>query len=247
MELTAFALTFGLFAAFCFGMSKTGVPGFGLLGVILMTQAFVGDEKNSTGAVLPLLVVADSLAVFYYIRDCDWSKIRILVLPVLVGLFLGALALHAVDNRRFQIVLACIILGMIALDRLRPFLKWERLPRSRRFAWTMGILGGAATVFGNAAGPVMTVYIAAQGFTKDKFMGTFAVFFFLVNISKLPIVAALGMITPKSLLFDACLLPGIVLGSLIGRRLFLLIPEKWFVPLILFLNGLAALKMLFFP
>ncbi|HBT77378.1 MAG TPA: hypothetical protein DEB39_10760 [Planctomycetaceae bacterium] len=247
MEFTATPLVIGLIAALCFGMSKTGVPGFGLFGVILMTHAFPGMEKQSTGAVLPLLVIADLLAVFYYIRDCDWSKIRTLALPVLVGLVLGGGVLHLVSNRQFCVLLAAIILAMIAIDRLRPLLQWEQLPKSRRFAWIMGILGGSATVVGNAAGPVMTVYIAAQGFPKEKFMGTFAVFFCLVNVAKLPVVSFLGMITPQTLLFDLCLLPGIVVGSLIGRRLFLLIPEKWFVPIIVVLNTLAALKMLLFP
>ena len=244
MDLTTNAILLGSLAAFCFGMSKTGVPGFGLLGVILMTNAFVGHEKLSTGAVLPLLVVADSLAVGYYIRNCDWSKIRRLALPVLFGLGIGAMILNYVTNRQFCILLGLIVLSMIALDQFRAFLKWNSFPHTPWFGWTMGILGGAATVVGNAAGPVMTLYMAAQGFTKEKFMGTFAVFFFLVNISKLPIVACLGMITSQSLLFDLCLLPAIVVGSLVGRRVFLLIPEKWFIPVILILNALAALKML---
>lgn len=245
MELTSAALISGSLAALCFGMSKTGVPGFGLLGVTLMTLAFPGQEKLATGAVLPLLVVADLLAVGYYIRDCDWSKIKLLVLPVAIGLGIGAAVLDCLDDRLFRIVLGSIVLAMIVLDQARNLLGWNGCPGSKRFAWAAGILGGTATVIGNAAGPVMTVYIASLGFNKDRFMGTFAVFFFLVNISKLPIVATLGMITPKTLLFDLYLLPAILVGSLIGRRVFLLIPERWFVPLILLLNTAAAVKMLF--
>ncbi|MDR3109115.1 MAG: sulfite exporter TauE/SafE family protein [Planctomycetaceae bacterium] len=244
MSFTIYSIVLGSLAAFCFGMSKSGVPGLGLFGVILMANAFVGDEKNSTGAVLPLLVMADAMAVGYYIRNCNWQKIRQLVLPVLIGLFIGGVVLDMVNNRQFCILLGIIILTMIALDQVRIMLKWNGFPKSRGFAWTMGIMGGASTVIGNAGGPVMTLYIAAQGFSKEKFMGTFAVFFFLVNISKLPIVAYLGMITPRSLLFDLCLLPAIIIGSLVGRRAFLIIPEKWFMPLILILNALSAVKML---
>lgn len=247
MEFSTQTLLIGLIAAFCFGMSKTGVPGFGLFGAIVMVFAFPNAEKLSTGAVLPLLVVSDMLAVWYYIRDCDWSKIRQLILPVLLGLGIGALVLHAVDDRQFRLLLGAIILGMIVFDQIRLFMRWTHFPKARWFAWLMGTLGGASTVIGNAGGPVMTVYIAAQGFSKERFMGTFAVFFFLVNILKLPIVAQLGMITLETLRFDLYLLPGVLLGSLLGRRIFLLIPEKWFVPLIIVLNTLAATQMLLRP
>ena len=40
------------------------------------------------------------------------------------------------------------------------------------------------------------------------------------------------------------LMPGLALGALIGRRLFLLIPEKVFIPLILTLNLITAVHIL---
>ena len=58
----------GLISALFFGMSKTGVPGIGVLGILVMMLAFPGEEKLSSGAVLPLLVVADVFAVRYYWR-----------------------------------------------------------------------------------------------------------------------------------------------------------------------------------
>ncbi len=132
MELTSAALISGSLAALCFGMSKTGVPGFGLLGVTLMTLAFPGQEKLSTGAVLPLLVVADLLAVGYYIRDCDWSKIKLLVLPVAIGLGIGAAVLDCLDASLFRIVLGSIVLAMIVLDQARNLLGWNGCPGSKR-------------------------------------------------------------------------------------------------------------------
>ena len=53
-------------AAVCIGLSKTGFGGVGMLAVLLMAQ--VMPARESTGAVLPLLIVADVFAVHAFRR-----------------------------------------------------------------------------------------------------------------------------------------------------------------------------------
>ncbi len=237
-------LLWGLIAAIFFGMSKTGVPGTGLPGVLLMTLAFPGVEKLSSGAVVPLLVVADSFAVYYYHRSADWQRIRMLLPPVVLGLLLGTVALWSMDHAQFKTILGVMILSLIALEELRRRMRWTLFPKSRLFGWFMGFLSGVTTQIGNAAGPVMGVYMSSQELSKTDFMGTWAVFFFIVNVSKLPLIAGLNMITQETLLFDLAMLPGLLLGVLLGRKIFLLVPEKYFVPSILILNLLVPIQML---
>jgi uncharacterized membrane protein YfcA len=243
-------LLFGLTSAFFFGMSKTGVPGCGILGVLLMMPAFPGEEKLSSGAVLPLLVLADISAVFYYRKFADWTAICRLLPAVLPGLFFGTLFMRRIDDAQFKIFLAVLVLLLISFEQLRRQMNWNTFPKSRWFAGAMGLLGGFTTLAGNAAGPVMSVYCAAQNFNKQDFMGTFAVFFFLVNVTKLPLIGGavpgLNMITPATLWFDVQMLPGLLLGVLLGRQLFKWVPEKYFVPSILILNMLVPIQMLCF-
>jgi uncharacterized membrane protein YfcA len=114
----------------------------------------------------------------------------------------------------------------------------------------MGLLSGFATLVGNAGGPVMTVYCAAQNFNKHDFMGTFAVFFFIVNLAKLPLmggaVPGLNMITAETLWFDLMVFPGLLVGVVLGRKLFKVISERYFVPCILILNLLVPLQLILF-
>ncbi|MGL6194836.1 MAG: sulfite exporter TauE/SafE family protein [Thermoguttaceae bacterium] len=244
MEITVTAITIGLVAAFCTGISKSGVPGCGMLGVVIMAMAFGSQAKLSAGAVVPLLIVADFLALPYYYRSCDWTKIRLLALPVLVGFAIGAVVLNMVDDRVFGVTLGVFVLVMTALELLRTRLGWNDFPHAVWFAWVMGSLGGASTVIANAAGPVMIVYITSLGLSKEKMMGTITVFFFLVNVTKLPIVTSLGLVSGQSLLFDLCLVPGVLVGSFVGRRIYLLIPERFFAPLVTILNILAAVMLI---
>jgi uncharacterized membrane protein YfcA len=250
MSFTISSLLFGLTAAFFFGMSKTGVPSSAILGVLLMLLAFPGSEKLSSGAVLPLLIVGDIFAVRYYWRFADGQRIRQLLPAVAVGLCLGAVFMRIIDDAQFKIFLAVLIFGLVAFEQLRRWRNWNTFPKSRWFARTMGLLGGFTTLAGNAGGPVMTVYCASQNYNKHDFMGTFAIFFFIVNLAKLPLmggaVPGLNMITADTLWFDFLLLPGLLVGAVLGRQLFKVIPERYFVPCVMILNLLVPIQIILF-
>jgi len=250
MSFTTSSLLCGLLSALFFGMSKTGAPGIGVLGILIMMLAFPGEEKLSSGAVLPLLVVADAFAVRYYWQYADGKRIRQLLPTVAVGLVLGTLFMLTIDHSQFKIFLAVLILALVSFEQLRRRLNWNTFPKSRWFAWLMGTLAGFTTLVGNAAGPVMTVYCAAQNFNKHDFMGTFAVFFFIINLMKLPLmggaVPGLQLITAETLWFNALILPGLLAGVVLGRQLFGIIPERYFVPCVLILNLLLPIHIILF-
>lgn len=61
--LSVFQWSILALAALCIGMSKTGVQGMMLLIVPYMAMAF--GAKESTGVILPMLCMADIMAVAY--------------------------------------------------------------------------------------------------------------------------------------------------------------------------------------
>ena len=73
---SAWVLAFG--AAFCIGLSKTGFGGVGMLAVILMAR--VMPARESTGAVLPLLIVADIFAIRAFRQFTVWRHLGKLLL-----------------------------------------------------------------------------------------------------------------------------------------------------------------------
>jgi uncharacterized membrane protein YfcA len=248
MSFTIASLLFGLGAAFFAGISKTGVPGCGILGVLLMLQAFPGTEKLSNGAVLPLLIVADIFGIRYYGRFADWQRIRQLLPAVTVGLCVGVFFMWIIDDTQFKIFLAVLVFCLVAFEQMRRWRNWDTFPKSRWFAKTMGTLVGFTTFAGNASGPVMSVYCAAQDFNKNDFMGTYAVFFFIVNIAKLLLIigAVPGLITAETLWFDFLVLPGLLVGVVLGRQLFKVISERYFIPCIMILNLLVPIQIILF-
>jgi uncharacterized membrane protein YfcA len=91
-----------------------------------------------------------------------------------------------------------------------------------------GVAAGFATTVANAAGPVMNIYLLRKRLPKEEFIAMGAWFFFLVNLSKVPIYAYHGMFTAQSLAFGAMTAPAVLAGSVTGRWLVDRIPARIF-------------------
>lgn len=73
MELTPASWLIATLAALIVGASKSGVPGGGVLAVALFAQIF--PARESTGALLPVLIVGDFLAVTLLRRHANWPRL----------------------------------------------------------------------------------------------------------------------------------------------------------------------------
>ncbi|MGV9422739.1 sulfite exporter TauE/SafE family protein [Streptomyces sp. NPDC003656] len=114
----------------------------------------------------------------------------------------------------------------------------------RTAAGAYGVLGGFTTMVANAGGPVMSMYLLSAGFRKLGFLGTSAFFFLIVNVSKVPFSAALGLIDGRSLLLDAALLVFVVPGAFIGKWAVNRINQQLFDRLVVAATIVGALELL---
>jgi uncharacterized membrane protein YfcA len=243
MDYAFAAIALGFCATLLVGLSKTGVPGAAIPALLMMAEAFPGNEKLSVGAILPMLLLGDLFAVGYYRRHAQWNRLVGLFPYVAAGMVPGVVVLALVDDAQFKVVLGSLVLGLLAVEVGRQWYGWTHVPHRRWFVATMGILAGFGTAVGNAAGPVMSIYLISRGMRKEHFMGTWAWFFLIVNAVKSPVFGTLGVITAETLRYDLLVFPGVVAGALLGRRVFAVIPQRVFNPLVLLLAGLAALRM----
>lgn len=210
------------------GLSKTGIPGLSSLFVPLF--AIVLPARLSTGAVLPLLIAGDIVAVTWYRRHAVWRHLLRLFPWTVAGVVIGFFALGRINDHQLRPVIGIIVIVMLAVGLWRDLLTRGKseVPSGWWFAALTGVLAGATTMLANAGGPVMMLYLLAMRLPKDEFLGTGAWFFAGVNLVKVPFSVALGLITPQSLVFDSVLagivLVGTAIGILAARRL----PEKVF-------------------
>lgn len=233
-------------AAAMVGVAKTAIGGLGAVAVALF--ALVLPARESTGAVLALLLVGDVLAVGLYRRHVEWRFLLRLLPAVLPGLFLGAWFVARADEALMQMAIATILLTMVLVQvcvRIRgqgttqvPE-RWRGAARSTA-PLVVGLVAGFATMTANAAGPVMTLYLLMAGLPVLGLLGTGAWFFFVVNLAKLPFSAGLDLIDRSVLLMDLALVPALIGGAALGALVAHRIPRKRFEALTVGLTVVAA-------
>jgi len=231
-------------AAFMVGLSKTGVNGILMLVIPIMASAFGGRE--STGVILPLLVAGDIFAVWFYHKHGNWRNIIRLLPWTMAGLVMGLVVGNYINDSQFKfligiLVLACLIILLYTEIRKNG----PAIPQSQWLSAVTGIAAGFATMIGNAAGPIFSVYLLAKGSKKYDFMGTAAWFFMIVNLTKVPLqIFIWHNVTVKSLLTMVLMLPAIGLGAFCGTVIIKKLNEKVFRYFILILTAIAAFRLL---
>ncbi|HLN20325.1 MAG TPA: sulfite exporter TauE/SafE family protein [Bacteroidales bacterium] len=223
----AFFLLF-LLCALIIGMSKAGLSGFGLTAVPLM--AIIFGARQSTGVILPMLIAADIMAVIYWRRHAVWKYILAVLPWAAAGIVVALLTGEAINDNQFRILLLSIVWIMLALMVFNDIRKKDEnaaIPQSRLFSSLMGFSGGFATMIGNAAGPVFTLYFLSMRLPKKEFIGTGAWLFFIINTGKLPLqVLVWKNITIHSLIPGLVSIPVIAIGIWAGVTIVSMLPEK---------------------
>lgn len=230
-------------AAFGMGISKAGFAGVGLFHVIVFALLF--GARDSTGVVLPMLLVSDVCAVIAFRRQARWDYLRRMLPPACVGIVFGAAMMGRISDEMFRPLIGWIVLVLTALQTIRmsrPEL-FGRVPHTHTFAWGSGLLAGVTTMLANAASPIMSIYFLANSLPKLEFVGTTAWFFLIINAFKVPFSVWLGLIHGSTLFFNLILVPAIVLGLALGGWLTHRIPQRLFDSLMLAFAAVAAFRL----
>ncbi len=226
------------------GMSKVGVPGVSM--IVVPALAFIFGAKQSTGVLLPILMMADLFGVAYYRRHANWGHLAKVLPWAVVGLLLALWIGKEVNDEQFKNLIAILVFLSIGLMLWQDKRKGTHFfPDKWWFAAAMGILGGFATMIGNVAGPVMVIYLLAMHLPKNSFIGTSAWFFMIINFTKFPLqLFVWNNINLQTLTIDLVTLPAIALGAFLGYRIVKIIPEHTFRAFVIAITAISAFLLL---
>ncbi|MGW3990990.1 sulfite exporter TauE/SafE family protein [Streptomyces sp. NPDC004830] len=248
-HLTGWEFAALAFAALLVGFSKTAVSGANTVSLAIF--AAVLPARASTGVLLPVLIAGDLLAVATYRRHAHWPTLWRLFPAVAAGVVVGTVFLLWADDAAVRTSIGAILLLMAAVTlrrRRTADTGAEAEPVTTRAgrlkARSYGVLGGFTTMVANAGGPVMSLYLLSAGFRKLGFLGTSAFFFLIVNVSKLPFSAGLGLIDGRSLLLDLALVLFVVPGALLGTWAVHRIDQRLFEQLVIAATVVGGLQLL---
>ena len=229
--------------ALAIGLAKTGINGIGMLAVVIF--AYLLPARQASGVVLPMLVLADFVAVGSYRRHAQWRHLWRLIPWTAAGIVMGYFALGRIDDHQAKVLIGMIILSMLAMHLWR-----RRRPgavdaeHAIWFAPMLGVLAGFTTLVANAAGPLMAIYLLAMRLPKMEYMGTGAVFFLLMNWFKVPFMVNLGLINAASFSLNLWLAPVVFAGAWLGKKILVKMNQRLFENVALGLSAAAGLKLL---
>ena len=238
---TAWILAYG--AAFIIGLSKAGIKGIAVMNVTLMALAF--GAKESTGMVVPLLILADIFAVIYYNSHTQWKYVFKVLPWMILGVLIGVVIGKDLPEKFFKIGMSIIIITTVFMMYWWDRKKSRTVPTHWAFASSIGTIAGITTMVGNLAGAFSNIYFLAIRLPKNHFIGTAAWLFLIINIIKLPFhFFVWETISMDSLSLNLMLLPGILIGFFVGVRFIKLIKEAFFRKMILFLTAVGAILIM---
>ncbi|MER8157104.1 sulfite exporter TauE/SafE family protein [Streptomyces sp. NPDC094472] len=238
-------------ASILVGFSKTAVSGANTVSLAIF--AAVLPARESTGVLLPLLIVGDLLAVRTYRRHAHWGTLVRLFPAVAAGVVVGTAFLVWAGDAEVRTSIGAILLLMAGVTVWRrraaaraaaPATSDADGAGARLKAGSYGVLGGFTTMVANAGGPVMSLYLLSAGFRKLGFLGTSAWFFLIVNVAKVPFSVGLGLIDGRSLLLDALLALFVLPGAYIGKACVDRINQRLFERLVIGATVLGGLQLL---
>jgi uncharacterized membrane protein YfcA len=228
---------------FFIGVDKMGLRGGPVIFVPFLATMF--GARFTSGLIAPLLLFADILAFLVYRRTWDKRLALRVILWTVAGIGIGVLVGGTIPESLFRIILGVILLVLLVIMSLLEFRKSDlEVPDTPLLTGSIGITAGFASMLGNAAGPIISLYLLAKKLDKRLFLGTSATIFLIVNAVKLPLhIFVWGSVNSRSLGMDLIAVPFILIGALVGKPLVSLIPERAFRYFIMVIALVGAIRM----
>ncbi|MBW2581486.1 MAG: sulfite exporter TauE/SafE family protein [Deltaproteobacteria bacterium] len=230
---------------FMVGVSKGG--GWGSLTALTVPfVALVLPIDDVIGMMLPVLMLADILAIGVHWKRWD-KRLVILLIPVsIVGVTIGTLFLTSAPVRLIRIVIGVIVLlfAFYKLFEKSIFKKLTYTPRNWH-GLLAGLVAGFTSSVAHTGGPPIAIYLLLQNLQPRVFAATLAFFFFILNYIKVPFYYFGDVFNFDLLRQFLWLLPAVPLGIWTGKWLVVRVSKEQFERIILFLLIITAFLLIF--
>lgn len=246
-----------LAAAVVIGIAKSGFGGgIGVLAVPLVGNVLAAD--HTVGVMLPVLIGADLVAIAQHRKHRSGEHLRPALLGGVFGILAAAAAVVALlggfgaasEDRASLATLLAVTVGGVTLVMvgLQVF-RWcggrlRRLPDTPFAGGVAGALAGFVSTLAHAAGPIMTLYWLEARLDKRRLVATLVVFFFAVNMLKVPLYLAGGLIALQTAWVSLVMLAAVPVGSFVGVWLHRRVPEGPFTAVMYIAAAVAGARML---
>ena len=225
------------------GISKSGFgAGLGTLSLPLMASQSTINE--ALAIMLPLLMMIDLVGLRRYILNANWTILKIVIPPALVGLLLGMIFFTAITPQ-----VLTLSIGIFTLLFLIQNLAMSQMDinETKSYPWlgrVMGLTSGFTSFVAHIGGPPITVYMLREKLLPMVYTSTLGVFFAIMNFGKLGPYAYLDLLNYQQLATSIILFPFVPVGVYFGFYLAKRISMKWYYRTVRFFLLIASIKLI---
>lgn len=232
-------------AVLLFGIAKGGFGGaLGVAAVPLMS--LVMSPVQAAGILLPILCLMDVLSVWAYRGKWVWPELRSLVPAALLGIAIGTLMFGYLSVSTVKLVVGVVALLFVAHYYVGTRQGHAATPKpAPRYLGALGGAGAGFTSFiAHAGGPPLSMYLLRRPLDRTQYVATAAVFFAVVNYTKLIPYGWLGQLSPDNLSASLILAPFAPIGIGLGIWLHKRVTDRLFFRVVYFMLLVVALKLI---
>ncbi len=212
----------------------SGLAGFGTGLTALGIWLYVLEPPIAATLVVVCSVVAQGQTFPAIWPHIEARRVLPFIVPGLLGVPIGTALLADVDARLLKIGVGTLLLLFSAHMLLQA--------SPRRIAWggrladgAIGFAGGILGGLAGLSGPLPTMWATLRGWSKGESRSIFQAFNLAILVAALVAHAWAGFLTAQASMAILAALPGTILGSWIGARLYARLSDQRFRELILLL------------
>jgi len=231
-----------LFGAFFAGIVQ-GATGFGSGIVLNAFWLHILEPSAAISLNIVSCLFVSALPIYKLRKTLDFSKLKSFVVFGVIGIPTGLLILTITDPTIFKTTVG-FILVVFSIWKFRSkniLINFKSNPTLDKFiGFISGILGGFAAL----GGILPTIWVNLQRLPKNTQRGTYEPFIFITSIAAVISFYFAGFLTLDIFYNFLKVLPALIIGSLIGVKIYSFIDEALFRKVILGLIFLAGLVLL---
>jgi hypothetical protein len=198
------------------------------------------------GMMLPVLMLADLLAIGVHWRKWNSRLVLLLIPTAIVGVTIGTFFLTNAPISLIRTVIGVIILlfAFYKLFEKSIFKKLTYTPRNWH-GLLAGLVGGFTSSVAHTGGPPIAIYLLMQNLQPRVFAATLAFFFFILNYIKVPFYYFADVFNFDLLRQFLWLLLFVPLGVWVGKWLVVRVSKQLFDYIILSFLIITAFLLIF--
>jgi uncharacterized membrane protein YfcA len=218
------------------------VAGFGTSTIFLPLALLYVDFKTALVLVAITHLAANSGATTFFRHGLDKRLILLFGVPSIFITIIGAYLVVYIPQNLLIILLGIFLLVFSILSLIKPDFK---VPTSD----TNTIIGGALSGFLQGllgiGGPLRGAFLISYDLDKFKYIATLAAIAVIIDLTRIPIYLTNNLLESQYYIYIPILITLGVIGSYIGKKIVIFIPQEIFKRIVLVAIGLASLILIF--